>query len=277
MKKVFLALTLLVLASLACSLGNASPSAPPPAAASAPSTNTTVEPAPATPADSAPTAAPSAAPSAPSSVSPSAASCAHLYYPVKPGASWQYQLSGTSSGTFTRSIVSLNENGFEDQDVFSAGTTRRGSWACQQGSLISLTPSGGASVSVADEQATFVVESNSGVTLPADLQPGAAWTQNLVVHRSAQHRRHKRGLAHGHGPVVQSHRSRNGQRPGGRLRCATRGLLHPLRGVFLWHHRFHQRYLLRLVRAGGWRHQVEQFQRNGKLRICAALVFHSVR
>jgi hypothetical protein len=99
---------------------------------------------------------------------------------VKPGASWQYQLSGTSSGTFTRSIVSLNENGFEDQDVFSAGTTRRGSWACQQGSLISLTPSGGASVSVADEQATFVVESNSGVTLPADLQPGAAWTQNLV-------------------------------------------------------------------------------------------------
>jgi predicted small lipoprotein YifL len=48
MKKVFLALTLLVLASLACSLGNASPSAPPPAAASAPSTNPTVEPAPST-------------------------------------------------------------------------------------------------------------------------------------------------------------------------------------------------------------------------------------
>ena len=176
MKIASFAFTLLVLASLACSLGNASPSAPPPAAASAPSANPTVEPAPATPADSAPTAAPSAAPSA----APAAGPCAHLYYPVKPGASWQYQLSGASSGTFTRSIVSLNENGFEDQDIFSAGTTRRGSWACQQGSLISLTPSGGASVSVADEQATFVVESNSGVTLPADLKPGAAWTQNLV-------------------------------------------------------------------------------------------------
>jgi hypothetical protein len=100
---------------------------------------------------------------------------------VKPGASWQYQLSGASSGTFTRSIVSLNENGFEVQDVFSAGTTLRASWACQQGSLISLTPSGGANISFADVQMNFVVESNSGVTLPADLQPGAAWTQNLVV------------------------------------------------------------------------------------------------
>ncbi len=177
MKKVFLALTLLVLASLACSLGNASPSAPPPAAASVPSTNPTVEPAPATPADSAPTAAPSAAPSA----APAAGPCAHLYYPVKPGASWQYQLSGPSSGTFTRSIVSLNENGFEVQDVFSAGTTLRASWACQQGSLISLTPSGGANISFADVQMNFVVESNSGVTLPADLQPGASWTQHLVV------------------------------------------------------------------------------------------------
>jgi hypothetical protein len=177
MKKVFLALTLLVLASLACSLGNASPSAPPPAAASAPSTNPTVEPAPATPADSAPTAVPSAAPSA----APAAGLCAHLYYPVKPGASWQYQLSGPSSGTFTRSIVSLNENGFEVQDVFSAGTTLRASWACQQGSLIRLTPSGSASVSFADVQMNFVVESNNGVTLPADLKPGAAWTQHLVV------------------------------------------------------------------------------------------------
>jgi hypothetical protein len=176
MRNVFLALTMLVLASLACSLGSASPSAPPSAATSAPSTNPTVESAPANPTDAPSTAAPAA----PTQAAPAASPCANPYYPIAEGASWQYQLSGTSSGTFTRSIVSLRENGFDDQDVFSAGTTRRGSWECQQGSLISLTPSGGASVSVADEQANFVIESNSGLTFPTNPQPGAAWTQTLV-------------------------------------------------------------------------------------------------
>lgn len=111
---------------------------------------------------------------------PGTGQCQNPYYPVVPGASWQYQLSGASSGTFTRTLTAVRADGFEDQDVFSAGTTRTGSWACQNGNLISLTPSSGASVSTAEMQADFTIESNSGISFPANPQPGQEWAQNIV-------------------------------------------------------------------------------------------------
>ncbi|MEJ5224923.1 MAG: hypothetical protein WHV44_10755, partial [Anaerolineales bacterium] len=61
-----------------------------------------------------------------------------------------------------------------------AGTTRTGSWACQNGNLISLTPSSGAAVSTAEMQADFTIESNSGISFPAKPQPGQEWAQNIV-------------------------------------------------------------------------------------------------
>lgn len=114
------------------------------------------------------------------SAAPTGGQCQNLYYPVAPGASWQYQLSGISSGTFTRTLTAIRADGFDDQDVFSAGTTRQGSWACQNGNLIALTPSSGAVVSTADMQANFTIESNSGISFPANPQPGQEWAQNIV-------------------------------------------------------------------------------------------------
>jgi len=106
--------------------------------------------------------------------------CQNPYYPVAQGASWQYRLSGVTSDTFTRTISSIRADGFDDQDVFSVGTTRRGSWACQNGNLISLTPGSGAAVTAPDVQANFTIESNSGISFPANPQPGQEWAQNIV-------------------------------------------------------------------------------------------------
>lgn len=145
-----------------------------------------VEPTAAPTATSTPVAAPTAAPTATPTVAPEpttasvTGACANRYLPVAQGASWQYRISGVSSGTFTRVIAALRPDGFDDEDTFDAGLTRASSWACQNGDLIALTPSGGTSVVTADLQFDFTVESNEGVTLPADPQPGQTWTQKVV-------------------------------------------------------------------------------------------------
>jgi len=106
--------------------------------------------------------------------------CANLYLPASVGTQWQYQLSGLSSDTFTRSITGADTAGFTDQDVFSSGTTRQGTWQCQNGDIINLTPGGGIAVTTPDDQTTFTIESNSGVSLPANPQPGQSWNQQIV-------------------------------------------------------------------------------------------------
>jgi hypothetical protein len=90
-------------------------------------------------------------------------------------------MSGPGGDTFTRSIVNVRENGFDDQEVFSAGVTRRGSWECREGNLISLTPASGPSVAAAGMQMNFTVESNTGLTFPADPRPGMEWRQNIAL------------------------------------------------------------------------------------------------
>jgi hypothetical protein len=128
-----------------------------------------------------PTAVPTATP-APPEPAPAAGPCQHPYYPVVAGASWEYQLSGTSSDTFVRSITHVRENGFDDQDDFSAGVTRRGSWECREGNLIDLALGSSPAVTVTGEEMnfTFDVESNTGITLPANPQPGMEWMQKIV-------------------------------------------------------------------------------------------------
>lgn len=177
MKTTYFALIVLVLASLACSLGNAIPDQGNAPAADVPF-NPQIEP-------SAQSSATESSPTATTaSVEPTSApvsQCANPYYPITKGATWEYQLSGMSTDTFVRSIPNLREDGFDDQDIFSAGTTRQGSWECQQGNLINLTPgSGGTAVIAEGVQATYTIESNSGISFPANPQPGQEWTQNVI-------------------------------------------------------------------------------------------------
>lgn len=172
MKTIYPVLSLFVLVTLACSLGNLLQ----------PQVGQSTQAAPVNPTGEPPAAsATPTLPATPISALPAAGECQNLYYPVREGASWQYQLSGMSSDTFVRSISNVRENGFDHQDVFSAGVTSQGSWECRQGNLISLTPNaGGPTVSAEGMEAAFTIESNSGISLPANPQPGQEWTQNIV-------------------------------------------------------------------------------------------------
>ncbi|MEJ5240902.1 MAG: hypothetical protein WHS87_06870 [Anaerolineales bacterium] len=170
MKIVHLVLSFFLLALLACSLPILATTPSAPNQPSAPSGQTVA------------TAPPTLAPTVTATNTPSAPAgeCYNPYYPVLAGARWEYQMSGASSDTFTSSILDVRENGFEEQLAFRVGTVVRRSWECRQGDLISLTPSALASVSVPGMEMNFTVESNSGITLPADPKPGQEWTQNVV-------------------------------------------------------------------------------------------------
>lgn len=127
-----------------------------------------------------PTAEPTATPTAEPTPTPAPAACDHPYLPVAAGRQWVYDLSGATSDRFTRSIVAVTDDGFTDRDDFASGTVREGSWRCQDGNLTALTPGTSPAVSAAGMRFEFTVQSNEGVTLPADLRPGKEWSQRLV-------------------------------------------------------------------------------------------------
>lgn len=155
----------LILSTLACNLGKS-----PDPAIPLPPGEATVESAPAT-----------EAPAEDSSAATSA--CDNPYQPIIAGASWNYKLTGLAPDTFVRSILSVNENEYTDQDVFGTGVTRQSQWKCDNGSLIALNPSGGGSSSVNTEglSVDFQTTELSGVTLPANLNPGDTWNQTATL------------------------------------------------------------------------------------------------
>jgi hypothetical protein len=161
-KKFLSALSVLILASLACSFSDAGTPTSAPVDGLAPTS------------ESAPT------PTVAASPTPQQTDCFNAYYPVKLGATWTYQMSGTSADTFTHSIVSASEKEFSEQDAFGSGTTRTGQWRCEDRNLISLTPGGGsAAVAAAGIVFNFTVTENTGVTIPANMDVGSVWSQDI--------------------------------------------------------------------------------------------------
>lgn len=114
---------------------------------------------------------------------PASGACDNPYLPVVEGATWSYNLAGPIPDTYVHSILSVEADGFTEQDVFGTGVTRQGKWKCEQGNLIALTPSGGGSANVETEGVTvdFQTTSLEGVTLPASINPGNMWTQSLLL------------------------------------------------------------------------------------------------
>lgn len=158
-KNILSALMVLILASLACSLVGTPASPPAPAVSSA---------------------LPSEPAVGQASPTPPPADCFNPYYPVALGATWTYQMSGTSTDTYNHSIISASNSEFRDQDVFGSGTTRTGQWRCEKGNLIALTPGGGsAAVAAAGQIFNFTVTANSGVTIPANMDVGSVWSQEI--------------------------------------------------------------------------------------------------
>lgn len=116
------------------------------------------------------------------------AACANPYLPVITGATWNYRLTGLAADTFTRTIVSVEQEAFIDRDTFSAGLTRQGRWRCSNGNLIALDPTSGTSASIIAEGIWVEVQTTAleGVTIPAVINPGDRWTQSLTLEGTLQ-------------------------------------------------------------------------------------------
>jgi hypothetical protein len=117
-------------------------------------------------------------------VAPAASNaCDNPYQPVVVGATWDYKLTGPLADTFTHTILSVESDGFTEQDTFASGVTRQGKWQCDNGNLIALNPSGGNSANVSTEGVSvdFETKDLSGVTLPASINPGDTWSQSLTL------------------------------------------------------------------------------------------------
>ncbi|MCS7012001.1 MAG: hypothetical protein NZL98_11575 [Anaerolineales bacterium] len=109
--------------------------------------------------------------------------CDNPLFPVRLGATWEYHIISDIPDTFTRRIVEVSATGFTEQDVFQSGVTRTGQWACSEGNLIMLIPSGGgfaSSVSGDNIDAQFITSGFEGITLPVEIRTGDSWTFRLV-------------------------------------------------------------------------------------------------
>jgi len=112
----------------------------------------------------------------------SAGACENPYSPVIEGATWNYNLTGPIPDTFTHTVLSVESDGFTEQDQFGTGVTRQGKWQCENGDLIALNSAGNsANVSAEGVSVDFETTELSGVTLPAAINPGDTWSQSLTL------------------------------------------------------------------------------------------------
>jgi hypothetical protein len=133
------------------------------------------------PAEGFSTEAPPPAPIAATPAAPNA--CDNPYMPIIVGATWNYNLTGPLPDTYVHSVLSLEGDGFTEQDVYASGVTRTGQWKCENGNLVALNPSGGGSANVSTEGVSvdFKTTAHEGVTLPASMNPGDSWSQSLTL------------------------------------------------------------------------------------------------
>lgn len=105
--------------------------------------------------------------------------CQNLYHPIIQGASWEYQMNSFGSRTtLTRTIISVHNNGFEMQDALNTGVAHQYAWVCQNGNLTGFTLS--SLLASPDVQGENIIESNEGISLPANPQVGQSWAQNIT-------------------------------------------------------------------------------------------------
>ncbi len=87
------------------------------------------------------------------------------------GATWNYTITGQTSGTYARSITVVATDSFTDQNVFSNGVTRAGQWKCDNGALTAVDPFSTDSAA-SSSKLDLHTDSVDGTGLPAGTKPG---------------------------------------------------------------------------------------------------------
>lgn len=108
--------------------------------------------------------------------------CAHQYYPVRTGATWTYQSTGSpaSKHRFTDTITSVRADGFtltSEYEKFS----RTQEWSCSSDGLSALELGGPIVAALQSQsiQPDLELTSVSGITFPRDIAAGDTWQQTL--------------------------------------------------------------------------------------------------
>jgi hypothetical protein len=108
--------------------------------------------------------------------------CANAYYPVREGATWTYESTGSPAGSysFTDTVTSVRDDGFTLTTEFE-DLTRTQEWSCRPEGLVALELGGASAAAITgeDTQLELVVNNVTGVTYPNTIQAGDQWQHNL--------------------------------------------------------------------------------------------------
>lgn len=117
-----------------------------------------------------------------SSTATGGALCMNQYYPVRQGATWTYQSTGSPSDDyrFTDTITSVRSDGFTLTSEYEKFTSTQ-EWACSPDGLLALQL-GGPIVAALQSQAIHLdldLQNVSGITFPHDIAAGDTWQNSL--------------------------------------------------------------------------------------------------
>lgn len=116
--------------------------------------------------------------------------CVNPLYPVVVNATWNYTSSGSVIGDyeFAQRITNVRADGFTLTIEYSTGVTTTQEWSCQAGDLVVLEAGNGPAATLASIGGTSSqvdTEDVSGVTLPASITSGSAWSQTFTFNGEA--------------------------------------------------------------------------------------------
>jgi hypothetical protein len=131
---------------------------------------------------------PTAAEPQPSTTPESA--CANPYFPSAAGNRWTYAGSNSYTGNYTRTDTVSQSNGSSfTVDSMAGDVPYSVTYSCSAAGLVAsdpVTQYAGALLSSTNAPVTVNLTSNSGTTLPADIQPGDTWQQMADFEASSQ-------------------------------------------------------------------------------------------
>ncbi len=117
-----------------------------------------------------------------SSTATSTTLCAHTYYPVRAGATWTYQSTGSPADDFrfTDTITSPDNDGFTLTSEYEKFTRTQG-WDCSPEGLFALELGGPIVAALQSQSIQLDLELTNagGITFPHDIAAGDTWQQTL--------------------------------------------------------------------------------------------------
>lgn len=110
--------------------------------------------------------------------------CTNVYYPVRQGATWSYKSNGGPAGeySFTDTISAVRADGFTLSTQIG-DITRTQEWTCTTQGLAALQLGGAPAAMLNSQNIQLDLDINNatGLTFPAQVQPGSQWQQNMDV------------------------------------------------------------------------------------------------